>query len=34
MFVAIHELAHIMTESVGHEPEFWDNMGFLLEKSK
>jgi predicted metal-dependent hydrolase len=33
MFVAIHELAHIMTESVGHEPEFWDNMGFLLEKA-
>lgn len=33
MFVAVHELAHIMTESVGHEPEFWDNMAFLLEKA-
>ena len=33
MFVAVHELAHIMTESVGHEPEFWDNMAFLLKKA-
>jgi hypothetical protein len=30
IFVAIHELAHIMTESVGHTKEFWDNMKFLL----
>jgi len=30
MFVAIHELAHIMTKSVGHTTEFWDNMKFLL----
>lgn len=33
MFVAIHELAHLMTESVGHTPEFWDNMRFLLKKA-
>ena len=33
IFVAIHELSHIMTESVGHEKEFWDNMAFLLEKA-
>ena len=33
IFVAIHELSHIMTESVGHETEFWDNMAFLLEKA-
>jgi|UniRef100_A0A6C0BMS6 hypothetical protein len=31
IFVAIHELAHIMTQSVGHTREFWDNMRFLLE---
>ena len=31
MFVAIHELAHLMTASIGHTPEFWDNMKFLLE---
>ncbi len=30
MFVAIHELSHLMTESVGHEPEFWENFKFLL----
>ena len=29
-FVAIHELAHIMTLSVGHKNEFWDNFRFLL----
>ena len=33
IFVAIHELSHIMTESIGHEKEFWDNMEFLLEKA-
>ena len=30
MFVAIHELAHIMTLSIGHTSEFWDNFRFLL----
>jgi predicted metal-dependent hydrolase len=30
MFVAIHELAHIMTKSIGHTDEFWDNMRYLL----
>ena len=30
MFVAIHELAHVMTKSVGHTEEFWTNMKFLL----
>ncbi len=32
MFVAIHELAHLMSKSIGHTAEFWDNMRFLLEK--
>jgi predicted metal-dependent hydrolase len=32
MFVAIHELAHVMTKSVGHTEEFWDNMRYLLKK--
>lgn len=31
MFVLIHELAHIATDSYGHAPEFWANMRFLLE---
>ncbi len=30
MFVAIHELAHLMTISIGHTKEFWENMKFLL----
>ncbi len=30
MFVAIHELSHIMTESVGHTEEFWNNFRILL----
>jgi len=32
-FVAIHELAHIMTKSVGHTEEFWDNFKRLLKES-
>jgi hypothetical protein len=32
IFVAIHELAHIMTDEIGHTKKFWDNMKFLLEK--
>jgi hypothetical protein len=30
-FVAIHELAHIMTKSIGHKEEFWKNFKFLLQ---
>jgi len=33
-FVAIHELAHVMTVSIGHKQEFWDNFKFLLENAK
>ena len=29
-FVAIHELSHIATKSVGHTDEFWQNFKFLL----
>lgn len=29
-FVALHELAHIMTVSVGHTDEFWKNFKYLL----
>jgi len=29
-YVLYHELAHLMTESVGHTKEFWDNFKFLL----
>ena len=33
-FVAIHELAHIMTKSEGHKQVFWQNFKFLLENAK
>ena len=33
IFVAIHELAHIMTPETGHTPLFWDNMKYLLEQA-
>ena len=33
-FVAIHELSHVMTVSVGHKSEFWENFKFLLENAK
>ena len=33
-FVAIHEIAHIMTKSTGHTPEFWGNMKYLLEEGQ
>ncbi len=29
-FVAIHEVAHTMTKSIGHKEEFWRNFKFLL----
>jgi hypothetical protein len=33
-FVALHELSHILTESVGHKQEFWNNFKFVLENAK
>tara|TARA_B100001094_G_scaffold307634_1_gene339506 strand:+ start:568 stop:1161 length:594 start_codon:yes stop_codon:yes gene_type:complete len=33
-FVAIHELAHIASESIGHKDEFWRNFKFLLTEAK
>ena len=33
-FVAIHELAHIATKSIGHNDEFWNNFKFLLKEAK
>jgi hypothetical protein len=34
MFVALHEMAHMITKSVGHEPEFWNNFGWLLKEAE
>jgi hypothetical protein len=33
-FVALHELAHIATKSIGHKSEFWENFKFLLTEAK
>lgn len=33
MFVVLHEIAHIVTKSVGHTEEFWDNFKWILEES-
>ena len=32
-FVALHELAHIATVSIGHTDEFWSNFKFLLNQA-
>jgi hypothetical protein len=31
MFVALHELSHLMTISVGHNNDFWANFKFILD---
>lgn len=33
-FVALHEMAHVCTVSVGHTEEFWNNFRFLLFQAK
>lgn len=32
--VIAHELSHICTDSVGHTPEFWENMRWLLKEAE
>lgn len=32
-FVAIHEISHIATKSIGHTDEFWNNFKFLLQNA-
>jgi hypothetical protein len=33
-YVALHELSHVMTKSIGHKQEFWENFKFMLENAK
>ena len=33
MFVALHELSHVGTISIGHTPDFWRNFKWILEKA-
>ena len=34
MFVALHELAHTMTKSIGYTEEFWNNFRILLRNAR
>jgi len=34
IFVAIHEMGHIVTKTIGHGPDFWNNFGWLLQESE
>ena len=34
MFVALHELSHIATTSIGHTQEFWRNFKFIITNAK
>lgn len=34
IFVVLHEMAHLATESFGHEVEFWTHFKFLLTEAK
>lgn len=33
LYVAIHELAHLATESIGHDDIFWNNFKFMLQEA-
>ena len=33
-FVAIHEMGHMITPSVGHGPDFWNNFAWLLKEAE
>jgi hypothetical protein len=34
VFVALHEMSHIGTSSIGHTKEFWNHFAWLLEKAE
>ncbi len=34
MFVALHEMAHMITATIGHGPDFWNNFGWLLKQAE
>lgn len=33
LYVAIHELGHLMTEEIGHTPKFWENFKWILQQA-
>lgn len=34
MFVSIHEMAHMLTKSIGHGDDFWNNFAWLLKEAE
>ena len=34
MYVALHEVSHIATQSIGHNEEFWQNFKFIITEAK
>jgi hypothetical protein len=34
LFVALHEMSHIGTSSIGHTKEFWNHFAWVLEKAE
>jgi hypothetical protein len=34
MFVALHEMAHMGTKTIGHDQDFWNNFGWLLREAE
>ena len=34
MFVALHEMSHLATKTIGHDDTFWKNFKFLLKESE
>ncbi len=34
VFVSLHEMAHAITPSIGHGPDFWNNFAWLLKQAE
>jgi hypothetical protein len=34
IFVALHEMAHMGTSTIGHSPDFWNNFAWLLTQAE
>lgn len=34
VFVALHEMSHIGTSSIGHTPEFWNHFAWLIKQAE
>ena len=34
VFVSLHEVAHIITPTIGHGPDFWNNFAWILKQAE